>query len=93
MQLKKNIETLLSDYSADKCDIIMGDVNLNPRKDNEKDLLNVFSGKSRFLALHEPTTVNNNQLDHIFLNKDLKELAFVTSFTNFISDHRSIVIR
>ena len=50
-------------------------------------------GSSKSMKLQEITTINLNQLDHILLNKDMKEEIYVTSYDNFASDHRSIVFR
>jgi ubiquitin C-terminal hydrolase len=45
------------------------------------------------MALDEYTTINNNQLDHIILDKGLAKICFTTSYNNFSSDHKPIVFR
>ena len=45
------------------------------------------------ILLHEPTIKSYNQPDHILGDKSLKGKIFVTSFFNFISDHKTIVAR
>ena len=37
--------------------------------------------------------MNFSQLDHIILNTELANCSFVTSYINFASDHKSIVLR
>ena len=72
---------------------ILGDFNLNPRKPAEKKLLDLICGEDKFLALNEITRENNNQLDHILINNNLKSRVYATSYFNFISDHKSITMR
>ena len=37
--------------------------------------------------------ISNNQLDYILVDETLRERSYVTSFNNFISDHKSITAR
>ena len=45
------------------------------------------------MALRENTTVNDSQLEHIIIEKDLEKRLFATSYFNLASDHRSIIFR
>ena len=48
----------------------------------------------RINCLKEITrSVSNNQLDYIFIDEQFKNNNFVTSYNNFISDHKTIVLR
>ena len=47
----------------------------------------------KVIALEEVTTKQKNQLDHILISRQLRGRTFVTSFVNFISDHKTIVMR
>ena len=45
-------------------------------------------------ALHEITrSIINNKWDYILLDKKFVKHCFVTSYINFISDHKSICVR
>ena len=74
-------------------DIIMGDLNLNTNKDEDKKKLDKLISMDKERVLHEITTNSNNQLDHILISKDLKQDHYCTSFNNFTTDHRVITIR
>ena len=37
--------------------------------------------------------MSNNQLDHILVDEKIFNCSFVTSYFNFISDHKSVVFR
>ena len=74
-----------------KDSFVLGDLNLNKLfKDQHEKILNIC-GKDKVILLSENTTKNHNQLDHILGPGD--QLVFTTSFYNFISDHKSIVLR
>ena len=45
------------------------------------------------MALDETTTMNFSHLDHIILDNDLSSCSFATSYINFASYHKSIVLR
>ena len=74
------------------CDLIMGDFNLKPTILEDDKLLKFICGTTHKLALSEMTTVHG-QPDHIVLNKRFEMKYYATSFLNFISDHKSFVIR
>ena len=38
-------------------------------------------------------SISYNQLDYVLLDKSLRDRSFVTSYHNFISDHKSITAR
>ena len=72
----------------------MGDLNLSHRVTQDQDKLNALCQDSKFSALKEITrSISKNQLDYILIDKSLRENCFVTSFQNFISDHKSITAR
>ena len=74
-------------------DCIIGDLNLNPASEEQKQKLSIICGTTKYMALLETTTINLNQLDHIILEKDLSAHSFTTAYNNFSSDHKSIVLR
>ena len=74
-------------------DFLMGDLNLNPENLDDKKKLDTLCGKNKKLLLHEITTKQKVQLDHIIGTKQNKYKVEVTSFKNFASDHHSIVTR
>ena len=74
-------------------DIVIGDLNLNVSNLEDKKKLDIITGDSRFMALRESTTINHHQLDHILLEKSMRENTYATSFFNFSSDHKSICLR
>jgi hypothetical protein len=89
-----NIEEVKSIVKAtDFADFLMGDLNLNPENLDDKKKLDVLCGKSKKLLLHEITTKQKVQLDHIIGTKNNKYKVEVTSYKNFTSDHHSIVTR
>ena len=90
---REQIRRILEDYYCRDCDVIMGDLNLNPRISTDSERLKELCSDNKTLALQEVTTKQKNQLDHIAVNNDLKGRVFVSSFVNFISDHKTIVIR
>jgi hypothetical protein len=76
-----------------KFDCIIGDLNLNPALAERKHKLEKLCGKTKYLALAEVTTLKLNQPDHIILEKDISSHSFSTSYHNFASYHKSIVLR
>ena len=90
---KDQISKILNDYKCSEVDVIMGDLNMNPRISFDNDRLKQLCENKKEQALKEVTTTQKNQLDHILVSTRLKGHVFVTSFFNFISDHKSIVIR
>ena len=75
------------------CNMILGDLNLNPINDPEKKLLNLLCMEDKKIFLNEITTTQYNQLDHIIADKSLEERLYTTSYFNFILDHKSITAR
>ena len=72
----------------------MGDLNLNPTIPNEMRRLNELCQYNNFhMHLKEDTTRNHNHIDHILVHRDIQNRVFTTAFCNFVSDHKSIVIR
>ena len=72
----------------------MGDFNLSPRKETDKKKILDLCEPNRYQALNEITRRDSsNQLDHILVDKMFETCCFTTSFFNFISDHKSIVVR
>ena len=45
------------------------------------------------MTLEEITTTNNNQLEHVLLDKSFSESCFATAYFNLGSDHKSVVVR
>ena len=76
-----------------KTDLVMGDMNLDPRREEDLKKLMKLCGLRRVRVLNENTTNRFNQLDHIFIRADLSQLTFSTSFINHTSDHRTITTR
>jgi hypothetical protein len=74
-------------------DGIIGDLNLNPAIENENKRLATMCGDSKVMELKEITTNNLVQLDHILRRKDFDHELYATSYNNFATDHRSIVLR
>ena len=76
------------------CDILMGDFNLSHRIDNHQKKLDKLCNNVKESLLKEITrSISNNQLDYVLVNTVLKEYCYSTSFYNFISDHKAIVLR
>ena len=74
-------------------DCIIGDLNLNPAIFEQKKKLLEICGKSKQMLLEEITTRNETQLDHVIVETKMKENSFTTSYHNFASYHKSIVLR
>ncbi len=72
---------------------LMGDLNLDPTVHDQKNKLHIICDKLKKSLLEEITTRNNIQLDHILGIKREGVGIFTTSFVNFVSDHKSIIIR
>ena len=91
---KRQINKILKNYGCDKCDVIMGDLNLNLRNNLERDRIEQLSQSQLEVALkEETTTTSSNQIDHILVNKTLRGRVFVSSYFNFVSNHKCIVFR
>ena len=90
---KKKIAEILTDVHIQSSEIIMGDLNLNPKDPNELCRIKQFCRDEYTMHLKEETTRHHNHIDHIFVSKDIEEQVFTTCFTNFVSDHKTMVIR
>ena len=72
----------------------MGDVNLNPSNESEKERINELCNSRLEMALNEQTTTDSkNQIDHILVDRELKGRVFATSYYNFMSNLKLIVAR
>ena len=65
---------------------------MNPKLSIDAKLLNNICGTTHKLSLKENTT-NHGQPDHVVLHKQFETNSFSTSFFNFVSDHKAIVLR
>ena len=91
---KNQIYKMLNDYKCGDCDVIMGDLNLNPKIAREKARILQLCNENLEIALQEETTTNTfHQIDHILTHKRLRGRTFVTSYFTFLSDHKLIVGR
>ena len=72
---------------------LMGDFNLEPTVHDQKVKLHIICDQLKHPLLKEITTKNGVQLDHILGIKRNGVEIFTTSFVNFVSDHKSVVIR
>ena len=87
-------EVISTNKAFKECNVLMGDFNLLPKKEAEQKKLDLLCQSDKYQALKEITRrVSNNQPDHILVDKALQSVCYVTSYFNFISDHKSIVIR
>ena len=78
----------------EECNVLMGDFNLSHRDKQDQNKITNLCQQSKFSSLKEITrSISQNQLDYILIDDDLRERSFVTSFHNFISDHKSITVR
>ena len=79
---------------SNDCSALLGDLNLSPRNEFDLKKIKEICQKKKSLALKEVTRcTSNNQVDHILVNDKLLKMTYATSFFNFISDHKSIVLR
>ena len=91
---KKQIDKILRTFDCNNCDIIMGDLNLNPKHEQEMQRIEQLCHGELEIALNEETTTTTlNQIDHILVHKSLKRRVFVSSYYNFVSNHKCIVLR
>ena len=66
--------------TTESADFLMGDFNLNPEKLDDKKKLDTLCGKNKKLLLHEITTKQKVQLDHIIGTKQNTYKVEVTSY-------------
>ena len=72
----------------------MGDFNLSHRNPVDQAKLDKLCQGQKRSVLNEITrAMSNNQLEYILLDVNMKGNYFVTSYNNFISDHKTIVAR
>ena len=84
---RQNHRILIS-YDCNDCDVIMWDVNLNPKSESDKyQITQLCNGKLEMVLNEETKTNTNNQIDHILADKIQKGRMFVTSYYNFVTDH------
>ena len=77
-----------------ECNLLMGDFNLSHRIPQDQEKVKNLCQQSKVNALKEITrSISINQLDYILMDEALLAVSFVTSFNNFISDHKSITAR
>ena len=77
-----------------ECTVLMGDFNLSHRITADQLKVKDLCQKTKVNALNEITrSISNNQLDYILIDNSLVTRCFVTSFNNFISDHKTITAR
>ena len=75
-------------------DYILGDMNLNPEKPDQLQKLKNICGEFKTMHLRAVTYIpGRNQLDHIIVRKDHQNQLFSECYFNFVSDHKSIVLR
>ena len=70
---------------------VIGDLNLNKMLEDQGNKIQNICGEENIPLLYEITTKNMNQLDHILGPREPN--VFTTSFYNFVSDHKAIVLR
>ena len=76
------------------CDLVIGDLNLDNNREGDKEKLELLYEEKRCRLLNEITTSNFNQLDHVIVSEELlKTDCFSTSYLNFTSDHKVVVVR
>jgi len=72
---------------------ILGDLNLDTNIPLHREKISKLCSDGKTSLLDEITTKNNNQLDHILGIQRDNLPVFTTSFMNFVSDHKSTIIR
>jgi hypothetical protein len=72
---------------------VLGDLNLDPNVSEQLNKIHIICGPEKMSLLNEVTTKNKRQLDHILGPKGDGVAIFTTSFTNFVSDHKSTTMR
>ena len=77
-----------------ECNILMGDFNLSHLIQSDQEKISKLCEVSKISLLKEITrSISHNQLDYILVDEEMKDICYVTSFNNFISDHKAIVAR
>ena len=76
------------------CQVIMGDVNLSHRIEEDQKKIRKLCEKSKVSLLDEITRPQSvNQLDYVLVESNIMHKCYATSYHNFISDHNSITLR
>ena len=89
-----NQEIKAINKSFSECHVLTGDFNLSHRIIADKKKLKDLCQETKVSMLHEITRSQSiNQLDYILVDAILEPICFVTSFNNFISDHKSVTVR
>ena len=87
----KDIEGFVKDTKD--LDMLTGDLNLDPERDEDMKKLTVLLANNKVRALKEVTTTRHNQLDHILLKKNIYKDYFCSTYHNFTSDHKVVTVR
>ena len=87
---KEQLKDIVRDCS--NVDLIMGDLNLDPKKKEDRAKLDLLC-QTRSMILNETTTIRFNQLDHILLDNRKFSAYFATSYLNYTTDHHCLTIR
>ena len=74
-------------------DLIVGDLNLDFARVADQKNLSDICGEKRVRILEELTTDQHSQLDHILLDTTYRKEHFSTSFYNYTSDHKAVIVR
>ena len=85
---------VLNSSDSGHAELVMGDLNMDMDRAEDKEKLRKICGEYRCQILKEITTDNWNQLDQVIIAKNrVKHDAFSTSYYNYTSDHKAIVVR
>ena len=83
----------INKYFCD-CTALLGDFNLSHRDEQDKQKIKDLCNEVKYSALAEITrAISNNQLDYILIKLIFERFCYVTSYNNFISDHKTITLR
>ena len=82
----------LMEKTADR-QYVLGDLNLDPQISDQNSNISTISGHEKSMLLKEITTKYKKQLDHILRKGKTSLNVFTTAFTNFVSDHKAVVMR
>ena len=74
-------------------DFVLGDINLDPLNEKHNKALTEICGDDKVLHLKQLTRLQERQLDHILVKKDVAENVITDSYFHISSDHRCIVLR
>ena len=78
---------------TEQSDFMLGDINLDPENLDQRKKLEVLCGKDKMMHLRSVTRGRKNQLDHVIVKKELKHIVHSDSYHNFVSDHKTVVLR